>query len=60
MEASQILQVGALLITDEVMTSRLHTGGLQAKFGVTPDLVTLGKYIGGGETDARDHAQELP
>ncbi len=38
----------ALLIFDEVMTSRLSPGGLQAVYGVTPDLTTLGKYIGGG------------
>jgi glutamate-1-semialdehyde 2,1-aminomutase len=37
-----------VLIFDEVMTSRLHPGGLAAKTGVTPDLKTLGKYIGGG------------
>jgi glutamate-1-semialdehyde 2,1-aminomutase len=36
------------LIFDEVMTSRLSPGGLQAKVGVTPDMTTLGKYIGGG------------
>ncbi|MBN9089498.1 MAG: aminotransferase class III-fold pyridoxal phosphate-dependent enzyme [Reyranella sp.] len=36
------------LIFDEVMTSRLSPGGLQAKLGVTPDMTTLGKYIGGG------------
>ncbi|MEP7171909.1 MAG: aspartate aminotransferase family protein [Aestuariivirga sp.] len=39
-----------LLIFDEVMTSRVHFGGLQAHFGVKPDLVTLGKYIAGGLT----------
>lgn len=39
---------GIVLIFDEVMTSRLHPGGLAAKTGVTPDLTTLGKYIGGG------------
>lgn len=39
---------GALLIFDEVMTSRLGPGGLQEKFGLTPDLITLGKYLGGG------------
>jgi glutamate-1-semialdehyde 2,1-aminomutase len=39
---------GIVLILDEVMTSRLHPGGLAAKTGVTPDLKTLGKYIGGG------------
>jgi glutamate-1-semialdehyde 2,1-aminomutase len=41
-------RVGGLLIFDEVMTSRLAPGGLQAAHGVTPDLTTLGKYVGGG------------
>ena len=41
-------QVGALLIFDEVMTSRMSAGGQQARLGITPDLTTLGKYIGGG------------
>ena len=40
---------GALLVFDEVMTGfRVHPGGAQALFGVTPDLTTLGKVIGGG------------
>jgi glutamate-1-semialdehyde 2,1-aminomutase len=39
---------GALLILDEVMTSRLAPGGLGAAHGITPDLMTLGKYVGGG------------
>jgi glutamate-1-semialdehyde 2,1-aminomutase len=39
---------GALLVFDEVMTSRLAPGGLQSLVGVTPDLTTLGKYLGGG------------
>jgi len=39
---------GALLIFDEVMTSRLAPGGLQEAIGIEPDLTTLGKYIGGG------------
>jgi glutamate-1-semialdehyde 2,1-aminomutase len=39
---------GALLIFDEVMTSRLAPGGLQEAHGILPDLTTLGKYIGGG------------
>lgn len=39
---------GILLIFDEVMTSRLAPGGLQEVFGVSADLTTLGKYIGGG------------
>jgi glutamate-1-semialdehyde 2,1-aminomutase len=37
-----------LLVFDEVMTSRLSTGGLQKVLGIEPDLTTLGKYIGGG------------
>lgn len=37
-----------ILIFDEVMTSRLSTGGYQAVVGVTPDMTTLGKYLGGG------------
>lgn len=41
-------QIGALLIFDEVMTSRLDFGGMQSVTGVTPDLMTLGKYVGGG------------
>jgi glutamate-1-semialdehyde 2,1-aminomutase len=41
-------RVGALLILDEVMTSRLAPGGLQSVRGVKPDLTTFGKYIGGG------------
>ena len=40
---------GALLVFDEVMTGfRVHLGGAQALYGVTPDLSTLGKVIGGG------------
>jgi glutamate-1-semialdehyde 2,1-aminomutase len=41
-------RVGALLIFDEVMTSRLAPGGLQSRAGIKPDLTTLGKYLGGG------------
>jgi glutamate-1-semialdehyde 2,1-aminomutase len=40
---------GALLIVDEVMTGfRVALGGAQERFGVRPDLTTLGKVIGGG------------
>jgi glutamate-1-semialdehyde 2,1-aminomutase len=39
---------GAVLILDEVMTSRLSAGGLQQALGITADLTTLGKYLGGG------------
>ncbi|MET3494283.1 aspartate aminotransferase family protein [Variovorax boronicumulans] len=41
-------QVGALLVFDEVMTSRLAPHGLANKLGLKADLTTLGKYIGGG------------
>ncbi|WP_414621502.1 glutamate-1-semialdehyde 2,1-aminomutase [Calothrix sp. CCY 0018] len=42
-------EYGALLVFDEVMTGfRISYGGAQEKFGVTPDLTTLGKIIGGG------------
>ena len=39
---------GFVLIFDEVMTSRLAPGGLQAKLGITPDMTSFGKYLGGG------------
>jgi glutamate-1-semialdehyde 2,1-aminomutase len=40
---------GAVLIFDEVMTGfRVALGGAQALYGVTPDMTTLGKVIGGG------------
>ena len=40
---------GALLIFDEVMTGfRVALGGAQELFGITPDLTTFGKIIGGG------------
>jgi glutamate-1-semialdehyde 2,1-aminomutase len=40
---------GALLLFDEVITGfRLGYGGAQARFGVQPDLTTLGKILGGG------------
>ncbi|ASR35783.1 hypothetical protein BAY61_13085 [Prauserella marina] len=41
-------RAGALLIFDEVMTSRLAPGGLQRALDVRPDLCTVGKYLGGG------------
>ncbi|BCV65733.1 glutamate-1-semialdehyde 2,1-aminomutase [Shewanella carassii] len=42
-------QFGALLIIDEVMTGfRVSKSGAQGHYGVTPDLTTLGKVIGGG------------
>nr|WP_246153571.1 glutamate-1-semialdehyde 2,1-aminomutase [Terriglobus albidus] len=40
---------GALLIFDEVMTGfRLALGGAQQRFGIKPDLTTMGKIVGGG------------
>jgi glutamate-1-semialdehyde 2,1-aminomutase len=41
-------RTGAILIFDEVMTSRMSAGGQQKRLGITPDMTTLGKYIGGG------------
>ncbi|KGM07206.1 Glutamate-1-semialdehyde aminotransferase [Methylophaga thiooxydans] len=42
-------QYGTVLIFDEVMTGfRVALGGAQAHYGVTPDLTTFGKVIGGG------------
>ena len=42
-------RVGALLVFDEVITGfRLGSGGAQGEFGVSPDLTTFGKVIGGG------------
>jgi glutamate-1-semialdehyde 2,1-aminomutase len=39
---------GIALILDEVITFRMATGGLQARYGIEGDIVTLGKSIGGG------------
>ncbi len=42
-------QHGVVLIFDEVMTGfRVALGGAQARYGITPDLTTFGKVIGGG------------
>jgi glutamate-1-semialdehyde 2,1-aminomutase len=41
-------KTGAVLIFDEVMTSRHGAGGMQQRLGVTPDMTTLGKYMAGG------------
>lgn len=42
-------ECGALLICDEVMTGfRVHFGGVHQLYDIKPDLVTLGKIIGGG------------
>jgi glutamate-1-semialdehyde 2,1-aminomutase len=41
-------ELGMLLIFDEVISLRVAPGGAQQLYGVTPDLTTLGKIIGGG------------
>ena len=41
-------EYGIVLIFDEVVTGRLSTGGAQKYYGVTPDMTTLGKIVGGG------------
>ena len=42
-------QYGAVLIFDEVITGfRLAFGGAQERFGITPDMTTVGKIVGGG------------
>ncbi|MAG35098.1 MAG: aspartate aminotransferase family protein [Dehalococcoidia bacterium] len=41
-------QLGVVLIFDEVQSFRLASGGAQESFGITPDLTTFGKVIGGG------------
>src|SRR5690606_16635796 len=42
-------KAGALLIFDEIITGfRLHLGGAQAQFGVTPDLACFGKAMANG------------
>ena len=43
-------ETGALLIFDEVMTSRLTGQGLHGHYRIKPDLLTFGKYLGGGLT----------
>ena len=43
-------RAGCVLLFDEVMTSRLSPGGLHGLWGVKPDLVSFGKYLGGGLT----------
>jgi glutamate-1-semialdehyde 2,1-aminomutase len=41
-------RLGILLIFDEVISFRIAPGGAQERFGIAPDLTTLGKIIGGG------------
>lgn len=46
--ARQTRAAGALLIVDEVITSRLGLSGLHGAYELIPDLVVLGKWVGGG------------
>jgi len=48
MLAEEARASGAILIFDEIQTSRLSSGGRQKLLGIRPDLTTLGKYFGGG------------
>lgn len=41
-------RIGALLILDEVISFRMHEGGAQTLYGISPDLTTMAKIIGGG------------
>lgn len=41
-------KIGAVLIFDEVVTSRLHYNGIQGAWNIKPDMTTVGKYLGGG------------
>jgi len=43
-------KMGSVFIVDEVMTSRLSYHGYSSSIGLSPDLITLGKWIGGGMT----------
>jgi glutamate-1-semialdehyde 2,1-aminomutase len=45
---SESSRLGAVLIFDEVITSRVRYGGLQDYFKITPDMTTMGKHFGGG------------
>ncbi|KAK6503253.1 hypothetical protein TWF481_008282 [Arthrobotrys musiformis] len=40
--------LGAVLIFDECVTSRLHFNGMQGSMGIVPDMTVVGKYMGGG------------
>jgi glutamate-1-semialdehyde 2,1-aminomutase len=46
--AAEARSRGILVVVDEVITFRLATGGLHQSYGLAPDLVVLGKLIGGG------------
>ena len=41
-------ELGIVLIFDEIQSFRVSSGGAQESFGITPDMTTLGKIIGGG------------
>lgn len=41
-------ELGALLVADEVISFRLNYAGFHSEYGLNPDLITMGKLIGGG------------
>ncbi|RAK81366.1 aminotransferase class-III [Aspergillus fijiensis CBS 313.89] len=45
---NEATRIGAILIFDEMVTSRLYYGGLQEYFNILPDMTTVGKFCGGG------------
>lgn len=45
---AEATRIGAILIFDEVITSRLFYGGFQEHLGIVPDMTTIGKHFGGG------------
>ncbi|RAH42488.1 aminotransferase class-III [Aspergillus brunneoviolaceus CBS 621.78] len=45
---NEATRIGAILIFDEMVTSRLYYGGLQEYFDILPDMTTVGKFCGGG------------
>lgn len=46
--AEECARYGTLLVADEVVSSRTAPGGIASQYGLTADIVCLGKYIGGG------------
>ena len=55
---SEASRMGAVLVFDEVVTSRLRCGGLQEYFQITPDMTTMGKHFG-GRSDLSEYFTDL-
>ncbi|KAL2755531.1 hypothetical protein ACRALDRAFT_1076884 [Sodiomyces alcalophilus JCM 7366] len=45
---AEATRIGAVLIFDEIITSRLFYGGFQEHLAIVPDMTTIGKHFGGG------------